>query len=411
VATVSAPLTVGHFLVVGWGTPTGSLLGELRKLYALLVDSSQERKEESNARAARPRPTRPPEKRRSPNRLSFLTFAIITTLTVAQIVLWVPEGKGGNAKAPPRWSEPAYAAATPNDSVRRELTREQMNSGLALVTVADGRMYFAVFSKQKLVTVRDLKVTNMADAIAITRDGSALAANIPTPREVTSPRTILGIMHLDGTEVREYPQVRAPRDLCWSSNNSKLAVGSWARATGSGVEPAGLGILDLGSGNIQDIGVQGYLTSQCFSPDGKQIVYSDFHNMYTKDPEGSVYVLDLAERKSRELAIGVQATWSPDGSWIAFYHQGAYYAISPSGSGKRKLFQKKGAITALWWSPDSRIVAFESPPGSFEGPWISDVEVYSLRARRLEDGSETLVAITGGSAGYQWVTSPEFIPK
>ncbi len=66
---------------------------------------------------------------------------------------------------------------------------------------------------------------------------------------------------------------------------------------------------------------------------------------------------------------GRYATWSPDGNWIAFFEDDGYYAIRPSGNDKKLLFKKKDALTALWWSPDSRLVAYVSRNGFFEGRW------------------------------------------
>ena len=42
----------------------------------------------------------------------------------------------------------------------------------------------------------------------------------------------------------------------------------------------------------------------------------------------------------------------------SFFHGETYYAIHPSGEGQKKLFHKPRAVSALFWSPDSRFVAY-----------------------------------------------------
>jgi len=105
-------------------------------------------------------------------------------------------------------------------------------------------------------------------------------------------------------------------------------------------------------------------------------------------------------------------TWSPDGNWIAFLHHGAYYAIRPNGQERKKLFHRSGTESPLYWSPDSRIVAFVSPEGFFEGGWRAiDADNYKLRVRRLDDNSEDWIAYVDGARSYQWVTNPQLVKQ
>ncbi len=109
------------------------------------------------------------------------------------------------------------------------------------------------------------------------------------------------------------------------------------------------------------------------------------------------------------LAKGRDATWSPDGNWIAFLDDDTYYAISPSGENGRELFKSRGALSGLWWSPDSRTVAYASRNRLFERPLIAvDVGWVRLRVRRLADNSEDWVAQLSDVhiPSYQWVEVP-----
>jgi WD40-like Beta Propeller Repeat len=300
--------------------------------------------------------------------------------------------------------------APPAESVFEELIQEQKKSGLTLATVSGDRIYFAVFSKYTLAVAGELP---HGFGATITRDGSEVAASVLPPQEsalASAGRLILGIMRADGTHLRYYPRIALPGPPCWSLDGRRLAVGADVSTNDSSSRKRGLWVLDLTSGATQDTGVLGSVTSQCWSPDGKRIVYSDGAKTWA-DKNISVRVVDLADHTSRVLAKGIQATWSPDGNWIAFYDQDSYYAIRPTGTDKRKLFTRKKSISPLLWSPDSRIVAFESPPRLFEKPWLVLDDTCWLRARRLEDDSETQVALTTCRESFQWVSSREFIPR
>ena len=168
---------------------------------------------------------------------------------------------------------------------------------------------------------------------------------------------------------------------------------------------AKLQILDLTTKNMQTFGPQTaeqylHLTSQCWAPNGKELVF---------EANGSVQVYEIETNHSRILAAGTEATWSPDGTWIAYRDEqhSDYYVIHPSGDGRKKLFHKGRAVSALYWSPDGRFVAYVH-----QDFFALDVEFYHLMVRRLEDNSETWVA--DGVAcciGYQWVRNPELLKR
>jgi hypothetical protein len=65
-------------------------------------------------------------------------------------------------------------------------------------------------------------------------------------------------------------------------------------------------------------------------------------------------------------------------------------------------------MPGLYWSPDSRIVAYVVEKGGF---LHLDAEVYLLKVRRLQDGSDDWVNDddVGCCESIQWVTSKELI--
>jgi hypothetical protein len=142
------------------------------------------------------------------------------------------------------------------------------------------------------------------------------------------------------------------------------------------------------------------MTSQCWSLDDQTLVY---------ETGASVMVFDVKNNRSDALAKGAEPTWSPDGKWIAFRDGDTYYAIRPDGSGRKKLFHnyRGTAVSGLYWSPDSRIVAYVRELGFLQGGAL-DAGLNQLRVRRLEDGSDTwLCRENVGVQGYRWITNRE----
>jgi Tol biopolymer transport system component len=224
---------------------------------------------------------------------------------------------------------------------------------------------------------------------SLSYDGTEIAFRLARPDH----RDILGIVRRDGTGLREYPEIEYPGDVCWSYDGSKLAT-----VAGN---PYRLLILDLAARTTQDVG-KGFVLSQCWSADGKQIVYEN-----READTDSIRVYDIEHKQSRELTKGKDATWSPNGAWIAFRDRDTYYAIRPSGLDRRRLFRKKGIEYAALWSPDSRIVAYVAP-----APWWAIIhdpvnELSRIYIRRLQDGSQDWVEETGsadsGLVTLQWI--------
>lgn len=186
---------------------------------------------------------------------------------------------------------------------------------------------------------------------------------------------------------------------CWSHDRSKVA------GVASHHGDSYLEIFDLASKTSQVVEplVQYRLqfTSQCWSPDDKRVAY---------EVGGNVWVFDLnGDPHKRQLAVGTDVTWSPDGNWIAFRDGHTYYAIHPNGEGRKKLFSRGNAVSALYWSPDSRIVAYVVELGHLQ-EGVRHAGVNRIHFRRLEDGSDDH-SETGVNwyDNFHWFDSPELV--
>jgi Tol biopolymer transport system component len=262
--------------------------------------------------------------------------------------------------------------AKPKGSVRSELIRQQAETGLTFAWSREG-VKVVSFKKRSVVPVEGLLDTFRPDTFSF----------------------------------QEYPQVTA-MDMCWSHDQSKLAATMLDNPPFVSVE-----VLDLRSKQARVIAPRleqiWHVTSQCWSPDGKHLVY---------ETEGSLRVYDLESGKTSVLAAGMDPreslnpTWSPDGKQIAFLDHDSYYSIQPSGGTKKKLFAKKGACSGLYWSPDSSIVAYVSEASILEEGLTYDGEINRVRVRRLQDGSEGWIARDVDCiANYRWIMDGDFISK
>jgi WD40-like Beta Propeller Repeat len=287
----------------------------------------------------------------------------------------------------------AIAAETrPAESVEAELIRLQQQTGLSLASFGFG-LKLVLFEKRTLIQVP----TSIGSTIVrgtISRDGTEFIVSRFGP----SASNTLELLRTDGSDLRELPFPHAgnvashAQSLCWSSDKSRLA----ASVHRSSPELA-LEILNLGSGVDQtvDPNVKG-LTSQCWSSDNTKIVYEAVDGVRTYEVEN--------DKSSTLLAPGGKdPTWSPDGNWIAFRDGDTFYEIHPDGLYKRKLLHRRNVYSPLWWSPDSRFVAYVAT-----APFAVD-DVYELRVRRLVDESEAEMAEGQISGNYQWLVSPNLV--
>lgn len=212
----------------------------------------------------------------------------------------------------------------------------------------------------------------------------------------------LGIVQTDGTGLREFPAITGPKSFCWSPDESKLAVYSFVR-NGSKKEGKLL-VLDLQSNHIEQIETgPAFLTPQCWSPDGRSLVYGISELGDESIPTGNIGTYNFAEKTSKIVGPGAYPTWSADGNWIAFLDRDDYYVIRPSGIDSKLFLHTAKPTTGLLWSPDGRFVAYGL---CCKYRWMDPDSYRRFYIRRLRDNAEDWVADVGdfpGNSDVHWV--------
>jgi hypothetical protein len=319
--------------------------------------------------------------RKSCHRAFWLWISLVTLLTAGSL----------------SWAG-AKGLTRPKGSVRSELIRRQAETGLTIGWYEHDGPEIVKFEKRIVLRGNRLPGQTVGGG-TISRDGTQIALIL---HSTAGQVPILGVVQSDGSNLREFSSVERAGPRGWSNDMSRLAM----VVLNADQSSLSLKVLDLeSSASVMDIAVltqPDALTTQCWSPDGREIVYAT---------DGHVTIQKLGESKAATVAVGTDPTWSPDGNWIAYLDENehSYYVIHPTGEGKKKLFHNRHFVAGLYWSPDSRIVAYVVE----EGFPFMDVETYRLRVRRLQDDSDDWIANSdlGCCENLQWVTNPRLLER
>jgi Tol biopolymer transport system component len=284
------------------------------------------------------------------------------------------------------------------ENVRKELAHSQKETGFALTCYYSG-VFTLQFADRSVSTDKGPPPAGRLENALLSPDGSEIAFPAGGIEYLNMPH--LTIVRRDGSVVHEYAKLADARAVCWSHDGSKLVV--HAKTAEARPPQYHLIILDVASASIRQFGdADSYATNQCWSSDDRQIVYG------TKGKE-EVQVYDIKKGSSQKLGHGASPTWSADGQRIAIREGDGYYIISSSGDERKQLFKTNSGRGQLWWSPDSRIVAYLSEGGTFwQELQVLDVGLLQIRVRRLADGSEDWVyqipnVPPAWSLGCQWL--------
>ena len=95
------------------------------------------------------------------------------------------------------------------------------------------------------------------------------------------------------------------------------------------------------------------------SPDGSELLVVDGQGAPPKGPLWTLRLLGGSPRRLGDL-IAETAAWSPDGKNLVYTDLGNVFLANSDGSGSRKLLSVPGDILNIAWSPDGSMVRFDA---------------------------------------------------
>jgi len=169
----------------------------------------------------------------------------------------------------------------------------------------------------------------------------------------------------------------------------------------------GLFVLNLASGQVTRLTRDNALNVDAsWSPDGRRIVYQS-----TRDGQSDIYVMEISTGRVRRLSDGRgfngYPSWSPDGAWIAYESSrdgiestpdppGFYreiYLVRADGSDLHRLLPTHSVQSGAAWSPTGDRVAFAMNSAGA-------IDVYTVRPDGTGLRQLTHHEGTGGFATY-----------
>jgi Tol biopolymer transport system component len=212
------------------------------------------------------------------------------------------------------------------------------------------------FKNNKYLTIYQSPSSSLDMMTALSPDGKKIGFWINNHYETDS----LFIVNYEGGEPQKIIEMYKGHGVCWSPDSRKIAfVGAEIEKEES--DQLSLFIVDIEGKNVERLVVEriDYMTSQCWSPDGKELLYVI---------DGIIMSYNFDSKASCNIVNGNWPAWSPLGDAIAYLSNGNLNIIIPDGTKENILVKgaslslskaTPGAITTpFFWLPNGQFIIY-----------------------------------------------------
>lgn len=131
-------------------------------------------------------------------------------------------------------------------------------------------------------------------------------------------------------------------------------------------------------------------------PNGEQVVISAGKGEFGDGNDNQPYILNLNTGQLTHIPLDgnlVDPAWSPNGEWIAAHLSGRLVLFQPDGGGFRTLYDGEACLNNVQWSPDSSLLvtSFQTQPLYCDDKLPKSLEI---RILSITGGRDDLIAAT-----------------
>jgi WD40 repeat protein len=284
--------------------------------------------------------------------------------------------------------------------------------------------------------------------------GTTSVTNPPAPSVpfVTTPPIGAQLVAPDGTPVRQFPgSFSDASSLQLSPDGTTLAYMSAGYVHTVRVDGSDDRTL-TGAGNTNEGDAQNHVV---WSPDGSQLAYASTGNIYVMNADGSdqhaitqspgglgdyypVWSIDgtiafwggsptgedggpsdaeiytvpatggTVTRLTHDAVHDIEPAWSPDGSRIAYWHDGILRIMRADGTKKHEAYASESGAWAPAWSPDGTSIAFIAYVGNLPGGGAPLMQLRTIELKSDRVSKLDIHSVTDWN-GPQWVSDGEIL--